>query len=390
MRCVWLCLALCLLMVSAVSNEKAAGDFFASNHTNNWAVLVSSSRFWFNYRHMANALSLYRTVKQMGIPDSQIILMLPDDMACNPRNSFPAHVFNNRGHQLDLYSDDVEVDYRGTDVTVESFLRLLTARHEDHFPRSKRLLTDERSNILIYMTGHGGEEFLKFNDQEEVSSWDFADAIGQMQKQKRYNEILFMVDTCQASTLHTRLYSPNVVAIGSSLIKENSYSHHLDSTVGISVIDRFTYYTLDFMEKHGKKASTSLQDLFSSYNPKLLMSTPGPRVDLFTRPLDKVVISDFFGAVTHVLSTPYSYNLSSPAHDVDTDTDTCSDIDGEHSSSCQSPSSPSSPSSPISPPSAPAAAVGMHLDSTVNGSVGAFLLFVFIAVAVDAKLSASK
>ncbi len=28
--------------------------------------------------------------------------------------------------------------------------------------RSKRLLTDEGSNILVYMTGHGGDGFLKF------------------------------------------------------------------------------------------------------------------------------------------------------------------------------------------------------------------------------------
>jgi phosphatidylinositol glycan class K len=149
----------------------------------------------------------------------------------------------------------VEVDYRGTDVTVENFLRLLTGRHDTRVPRSKRLNTDARSNILIYMSGHGGDEFLKFNDQNEVSSTDIADAIGQMEKQKRYNEILFMVDTCQASTLHKRFYSPNVVAIGSSLLGENSYSHHMDATVGLSVIDRFTYYTLEFMEKHHKSGN---------------------------------------------------------------------------------------------------------------------------------------
>ncbi|CAK8674982.1 unnamed protein product [Clavelina lepadiformis] len=60
-----------------------------SSHTNNWAVLVCTSRFWFNYRHVANALSVYRSVKRLGIPDSQIILMLADDMACNPRNPRP-------------------------------------------------------------------------------------------------------------------------------------------------------------------------------------------------------------------------------------------------------------------------------------------------------------
>ncbi len=38
---------------------------FGSNHTNNWAVLVDTSRFWFNYRHVANVLSIYRSVKRL-------------------------------------------------------------------------------------------------------------------------------------------------------------------------------------------------------------------------------------------------------------------------------------------------------------------------------------
>ena len=57
-----------------------AADGNASEHTSNWAVLVCSSRYWFNYRHVANALSIYRTVKRLGIPDSHIILMLADDV----------------------------------------------------------------------------------------------------------------------------------------------------------------------------------------------------------------------------------------------------------------------------------------------------------------------
>ncbi len=34
--------------------------------------------------------------------------------------------------------------------------------------RSKRLLTDEGSNILVYMTGHGGDGFLKFQVMPSV------------------------------------------------------------------------------------------------------------------------------------------------------------------------------------------------------------------------------
>lgn len=154
-------------------------------HTSNWAVLVSTSRFWFNYRHLANVLSLYRTVKRLGIPDSQIILMLPDDMACNPRNAFPGTVYNNADRALDLYGDNIEVDYRGYEVTVENFIRLLTDRLGEDVPRGKRLGSDAGSNVLVYMTGHGGNEFLKFQDSEEIGSWDLADAFEQMWEKKR-------------------------------------------------------------------------------------------------------------------------------------------------------------------------------------------------------------
>uniref|UniRef100_T1JIX7 GPI-anchor transamidase n=1 Tax=Strigamia maritima TaxID=126957 RepID=T1JIX7_STRMM len=171
--------------ISILNEDDVAGEqFFNSDHTNNWAVLVCTSRFWFNYRHIANVLSMYRSVKRLGIPDSHIILMVADDMACNARNPRPASVFNNAKQHIDVYGDDVEVDYRGYEVTVENFIRLLTGRHPQSTPRSKRLLTDERSNILIYMTGHGGNGFLKFQDSEEITDTELADAFEQMWQKK--------------------------------------------------------------------------------------------------------------------------------------------------------------------------------------------------------------
>ncbi|KAF7131779.1 hypothetical protein RHSIM_Rhsim09G0040000 [Rhododendron simsii] len=154
--------------------------------------------------------SRQRTVKRLGIPDERIILMLADDMACNARNKFPAQVFNNENHGLNLYGDNVEVDYRGYEVTVENFFRVLTGRHESAVPRSKRLLSDEGSHILLYMTGYGGDEFLKFQDSGELQSHDLADAVKQMKEKGRFKEQLIMVDTCQASTLFSQLHSPGV------------------------------------------------------------------------------------------------------------------------------------------------------------------------------------
>ncbi|SCU95941.1 LAME_0F14180g1_1 [Lachancea meyersii CBS 8951] len=270
-------------------------------HTNNWAVLVCTSRFWFNYRHMANTLSMYRTVKRLGIPDSRIILMLSDDVACNSRNLFPGSVFNNQDRALDLYGESVEVDYKGYEVTVENFIRLLTDRWGEEQPKSKRLLTDENSNIFIYMTGHGGADFLKFQDAEEIASHDIADAFAQMHEKKRYNEIFFMIDTCQANSMYSKFYSPNVLAVGSSRLDESSYSHHSDVEVGVAVIDRFTYYTLDFMENIEKNSSLSLQDLFDSYTFEKVHSHVGVRTDLYHRDPSKVLVTDFFGSVKHIV-----------------------------------------------------------------------------------------
>ena len=270
-------LLLLLLLLSSFSL------LVSSAHTSNWAVLVSTSRFWFNYRHLANVLSIYRTVKRLGIPDSQIILMLPDDMACNPRNAFPGKVFNDASRAIDLYGSNIEVDYRGYEVTVETFIRLLTDRLPAEVPASKRLGSDRGSNVLVYLTGHGGDEFLKFQDAEEIGGWDVADALAQMWQMGRYHELLFMVDTCQANTLYSRMYSPNIIATGSSALGQSSYSHHADNDVGVAVIDRWTYYVLEYLEKavEGPQSEKTLGDLFDSYDVEKVHSDPGVRWDLF-------------------------------------------------------------------------------------------------------------
>ena len=104
-------LPLLLLVVTLFSQlvpvkaDKSFDNFLKSDHTNNWAVLVRifnettlqdemrrcfhglkvkyscyfqvcTSRFWFNYRHVANVLSIYRSVKRLGIPDRYEILVV--------------------------------------------------------------------------------------------------------------------------------------------------------------------------------------------------------------------------------------------------------------------------------------------------------------------------
>lgn len=261
---------------------------------------MCTSRFWFNYRHVANVLSIYRSVKRLGIPDSQIILMLADDMPCNARNPNPATVFNNAHHHINVYGDDVEVDYRGYEVTVENFIRILTGRLPSNTPRSKRLLTDEHSNILIYMTGHGGDGFLKFQDSEEITSVELADAFEQMWQKRRYHEIFFIIETCQAESMFKWFYSPNILSVASSKVGEDSLSHHGDPTIGVYVIDRYTYYALDFLEKVKPNSSQTIGQFLRVCPKSVCISTVTSRKDLFRRNVDEVPLTDFFGSVRNV------------------------------------------------------------------------------------------
>lgn len=70
-------------------------------------------------------------------------------------------------------------------MTAEALVRLLTGQLDEHTPRNKRLLSDQQSNVLLYLTGHGGVGFLKFQDAEEFTDVDLANSIEAMYHQKR-------------------------------------------------------------------------------------------------------------------------------------------------------------------------------------------------------------
>lgn len=121
----------------------------------------------------------------------------------------------------------------------------------------------------------------------------------------RYHELLFMIDTCQANTMYSKFYSPNIIATGSSEIDQSSYSHHADNDVGVAVIDRYTYYNLDFLETQVREPSSkkTLGDLFDSYDEGKIHSNPGIRWDLFPGGEQggrERLLMDFFGNVQNV------------------------------------------------------------------------------------------
>lgn len=317
--CAFLFLLLLLGGFCAAATPTKTRTRKTTTHSNNHAILVDASRFWFNYRHAANTLAIYKTIKRLGIPDENIILMVADDYACNSRNVRAGEVFtDDSGYENNVYTEDIEVDYRGDEVTPANVLRVLLDAHyfsggggdeteaeSDNglllnLPNSKRLRTDENSNVLFYLTGHGGDEFLKFQDQKEITSMDLQNAFAKMREMKRYNELLFVVDTCQAGTMFKRFNGlRNIIAVASSMKDENSYAHGTRSDIGLAVSDRFTRFLYEYLKSDDAEDITLREVFQRAQSPQVrqyLMSTV--QVDWSNygdgRKLSDVKVGDFF------------------------------------------------------------------------------------------------
>ena len=92
-----------------------------------------------------------------------------------------------------------------------------------------------------------------------------------------------MIDTCQAASMYEKFYSPNILAVASSLVGEDSLSvnimqdfilstfwknvfqHHVDPAIGVYIIDRYTYFALDFLEKVEPDSKQSMGEFVSYF-----------------------------------------------------------------------------------------------------------------------------
>lgn len=91
-----------------------------------------------------------------------------------------------------------------------------------------------------------------------------------------------MVDSCQASSLYTKFYSPNILATASSQVGENSWAVRMlsfpsphsslierrqrerDQDIGVFVIDHYTHLVLEFLEQTNKTSHQTMNDLVRS------------------------------------------------------------------------------------------------------------------------------
>jgi len=281
-----------------------------SSKSNKWVIILNTSKFWFNYRQTTNSLMIYEILRENNIPDENIILMSPDNIACNPRNNVPGviSVYDNT-KEPNLYHD-IEMDYKGLDVSVDNFLNIIRQRHEPNTPLNKRLRSDSESQVFIYMNGHGGNGYHKLQDTHVITDYEFAKAIEELYLKNGFKEMFILSDSCGAFTIFDQIDTPNIYMIGSSSKDEKSFSYGRDHDVMIAKTDEFSLKTYEFSKIH---IDADMEQYLSIMDPVVLRGHPDVKNTFPKKTGRDLRLSDF---MTHQdIKNPRFMNFSSPSHD---------------------------------------------------------------------------
>jgi glycosylphosphatidylinositol transamidase (GPIT) subunit GPI8 len=262
----------------------------------NSALIVSTSRYWSNYRDSTNVGVFYKTVSSLGIPERRIVSMFSEDISCNPRNPFPGLIHDSAPMANQPISFG-PIAIRGNEVSRDNFFRILQQRQVPYTPRGHRLDIDKNANLFVYFTGHSAVGYTKFQDYEDVDANDIALALDHLSRSESYNQIFWIGDTCRAASIHNTFNAPNMTVIGSSNEEDKSYSMPIEPTIGQSLIDRFTVIS-DQVFANAKR-NVSVRDYIAQMDARWLGAEVTHRVTDGGVGLDAKLI-DFLGGSTRI------------------------------------------------------------------------------------------
>ena len=159
----------------------------------NYAVLVAASEGWKNYRHQADVLGFYHYLKGQGYDDDHIVLIMADDIAYNERNPQQG-VVRRELMGANLY-EDVQIDYKLGQLTLDDLKQILTAEPSEAYPIT--LGSSMNDNVLFFWSGHGSRNGWKWKDTENLDASFAKQMFGGMQ----FRKMFAIIETCYSGVV---------------------------------------------------------------------------------------------------------------------------------------------------------------------------------------------
>ncbi len=251
--------------------------------TDCWAVVISPSTTWANYRHQADAFAMYQLLRDSGYDDDHIVLIVEDNLYNDARNKYPGKIFVERLSENEDDNFDVRegavVDYHFSQVTREDVADIMLGRQSDRLPQV--IHPTSTSNVFFFWSGHGGsrEGPLWGNEdaQEFFGTQRIHDIVSQMNQAGLYRRLFFAIETCYSGRWGEALKGlPNVLAITAANTNEMSDADVHDPTLGVFLSNAFAR---TFRNEVSINNTISIYDLYH----ELARTTIGSHVTLYNQ-----------------------------------------------------------------------------------------------------------
>ena len=218
----------------------------------NYAVLVAGSEGWYNYRHQADVLGFYQYLKGKGYDDDHIILIMADDIAFNELNPLQGVVRREISGE-NLY-ENVQIDYKLGDLTLEDLTQILTSEPSEKYPVT--LGSSENDNVLFFWSGHGTKKGWSWKETEDVSP-EFA---REMFSAMKFRKQFAIIETCYSGVVGEGCTGiPGLLMMTAANPYEPSKAYAFDDEIGVDLSNTFTASILSHLEQNPQSV---IRDLY--------------------------------------------------------------------------------------------------------------------------------
>ena len=213
-----------------VSNAEAFGGDI-------WAVLVAGSNGWSNYRHQADICHAYQILKEHGVADEHIIVMMYDDIADNSQNPLPGQIIN-KPDGPDVYHG-VPKDYVGDEVSANNFLRVLEGDAQLKAKGKKVLQSTNKDHVFVYFSDHGAPGLVAM-PVGTLYAKDLIKTLDKLHANDAYKRMVIYVEACESGSMFKDLLKEDhrIYGVTASNERESSWGYYCGSD------KRFSYTCL--------------------------------------------------------------------------------------------------------------------------------------------------
>lgn len=246
-------------------------EYWPSIQDGNKAVLICGSEGWYNYRHQADLLYVYNTLKANKFSDDDIILIMRDDIANHPKNPYKGVIRVSEDGE-NLYKD-VVIDYRADTLDVKDIEDILTGNKTERL--STVLESTETDNVLLYWTGHGtNKSFSWLETGQKFTDVQMRETVWKMYENMMYQSMLIFAEPCYSGSVLKAIEEiPLVLGFSAADDNESSFADNYSNELGVWMCDRFTFNLIRIF------AENPYIDLLNTYR-MLNTSTVGSHVQI--------------------------------------------------------------------------------------------------------------